>query len=425
MVGIPESLLAGRDTSAPPWERIGLSVAGPLYLGFTQWLIKKLAEFDPQRIYFFSRDGQIVHRFYAILRNFYPGVPVPTYLMVSRRALAVPTLERIDAPALNMLCGADNQLAMPVETYLTRIGLDPGKCQTAMFEHGLSSESLIDGSEMRGRLYRLFQSLEAEILSVARRERVPLVRYLQQEGCFESDRLALCDIGWKGTMQMALASVLKSELPAAQLSGYYLGTEDCIQRLVDSGGIAAGWLVDGSRPEKRRRILQSGLALVELLFTANHGSVRGYRDEEGKVTPTLERLGIESDYVRAAEAIQSAALQFANRYVKAFGGLCPIDLTRSDIFPALARLIDRPTLLEAEALGNLIHVNGLGNAELGQPIARPPSFWQSMVRPSAAIAKFRQAPWRLGFLVRFTRIPHLAFVAMMLRRSLEPRSRLA
>ena len=44
MDGIPESLLAEGNCSAPPWQRIGLAVAGPLYLGFTQWLIKRQAD---------------------------------------------------------------------------------------------------------------------------------------------------------------------------------------------------------------------------------------------------------------------------------------------------------------------------------------------------------------------------------------------
>jgi predicted HAD superfamily hydrolase len=423
IAGIPESLAAESNADEPPWKTIGLTVAGPLYLGFTQWLIKRLTEFAPDRVYFFARDGHIVNQVYDVIRNQYPRAPAAKYLMVSRRSLVFPTLERLDPLALRMLCGGS--LWMPANVFLTRIGLNPRNCRRAMLEHDLSPDTLIDGDQTRGRLRSLFLSLEPEILAIARQERILLVSYLRQEGCLETERLALCDVGWKGSLQLSLSSILKSERPGAEVSGFYLGTEQDVRQLANSGGVAAGWLIDTDLPEKRRRIIQSGRNIVELFFTASHGSVRGYCEKQGRINPVLEEMGIESEYVHAAEQIQAAALKFVDRYAKAFGGLRPIDLDRNDVFPALARLIDRPTLVEANALGNLTQVDGLGNARLGQPIARPPSFWQAVAKPSAVIAKFRQSPWRLGFLVRFIGIPQVASFAMAVRRLLEFRSRAA
>jgi predicted HAD superfamily hydrolase len=417
VAGIPRLLSVGSSATDSTWRGIGLTVAGPLYLGFTQWLMGKLAEFAPDRIYFCSRDGRIVQRVHEMLHKFYPAAPPASYLMVSRRSLRFPTLERLDDQALDMLCGNHNRLWMPVEIYLTRVGLDPRDCHTAMLEHGLTPGTLIHGAEQRRKLRSLFQDLENEILRVARRERMVLVRYLEQEKCLDTPRLALCDIGWIGSLQMGLASVLKSERRSAQVSGYYLGTSDGVRQLVGTGGAAAGWLIDAGIPEDRCRILYSGSSVAELLFTANHGSVRGYRDEQGRVTPIIEDLGIEATYVAAADAIQGAGLEFVDRYLKAFGDLPAVELDQGDVFPALARLIDRPTFLEAKTIGELTPLNGFGNALLGQPIAQPPSFWQSVVKPSRTLARFRQAPWRLGFLVRFFRIPRVASAAMTILQS--------
>jgi predicted HAD superfamily hydrolase len=417
MAGIPRLLSAGSSATDSTWRGIGYTVAGPLYLGFTQWLMAKLAESGPDRIYFCSRDGRIVHRVYQMLRKFYPDAPPASYLMVSRRSLRFPTLERLDDPALDMLCGNHNRLWMPVEIYLTRVGLDPQDCRKAMLEHGLSPGTLIHGAEKRRKLRSLFQDLENQILSVAHRERVVLVRYLEQEKCLDTRKLALCDIGWMASLQMALASVLKSERRSAEVSGYYLGTSDGVRQLAGTGGAAEGWLIDAGTPGDRCRILYSGSSIAELMFTANHGSVRGYRDDEGTVTPIIEDLGIEATYVAAADAIQGAGLEFVDRYVKAFGDLPAVDLDRDDVFPALARLINRPTFLEAKTIGDLTPLNGFGNAVLGQPIAQPPSFWQSVVRPSRTLARFRQAPWRLGFLVRLFRIPRVASAAMTILQS--------
>jgi predicted HAD superfamily hydrolase len=417
MAGIPRLLPAGSSATYSTWKGIGYTVAGPLYLGFTQWLMGKLAEFAPDRIYFCSRDGRIVQRVYEKLRKIYPDAPPSSYLMVSRRSLRFPTLERLDDLALDMLSGNHNRLWMPVEIYLTRVGLDPQDCHTAMLENGLPPGTLIHGAEKRRKLRSLFQDLENQVLSVARRERVVLVRYLEQEKCLDTQKQALCDIGWIGSLQMGLASVLKSERRSAQVSGYYLGTSGGVRQLAGTGGTALGWLIDAGIPEDRCRILYSGSSIAELLFTANHGSVRGYRDDEGRVTPIIEDLGIEATYVAAADAIQGAGLEFVDRYVKAFGDLPAVDLDQDDVFPALARLINRPTFLEAKTIGELTPLNGFGNALLGQPIAQPPSFWQSVAKPWTTVARFRQAPWRLGFLVRFFRIPRVASAAMTILQS--------
>jgi hypothetical protein len=80
-----------------------------------------------------------------------------------------------------------------------------------MLKHGFTPGTLIDGDESLRKLRSMFRNLETEILNVARRERVLRVRYLKQEKCFDTGKPALCDIGWKGNLQKAFASVIKSE----------------------------------------------------------------------------------------------------------------------------------------------------------------------------------------------------------------------
>ena len=90
---------------------------GPLYLAFTQWLLEKSAALAPKRIYFCSRDGQIVHRVYELLRHSYRNAPASSYLMVSRRALVIPGLERIDEQSSEYLVGGENLAWLLVDEY--------------------------------------------------------------------------------------------------------------------------------------------------------------------------------------------------------------------------------------------------------------------------------------------------------------------
>jgi len=427
MAGIPESLQDQTSITAQPWKKIGVSVAGPLYLGFTQWLMADLSDFAPKHIYFFSRDGQIVQRVYERLRACFPLAPASSYLMVSRRAVVIPALERVDEVALEHFLGRGHQLWLPVEEYLTRIGLELSACETAMIEHGIPPGTLMDTEEKRDRLRSLFQFLEPQVLQVAKQERLLLSRYLEQQGCFDHDASAFCDIGYKGSLQRALTPIFRANTEDLRLRGYYLATSHHIRQLAGSGGDALGWLIDTDVPEYNRRILQTGVAVIELLFTADHGSVLRYNETQGKVIPFQAPLGLSSNYAAAATAMQQAALLFVERYLKAFGDLPPLILDRELAFPALARLIDCPSLAEAKAIGDLVQVDGFSanGANHGHPIAQPPAFWEFILKPSTTMKRFLQAPWRLGFLARLIGSPKVAFAAMALRRRLEFRPKSA
>jgi predicted HAD superfamily hydrolase len=421
ITGIGDSLsVEGADAKAP-WREIGLTIAGPVYLGFVQWLIAGVEKFAPRRVYFFSRDGKIIQEVYDRVRSSYRDAPESRYLMVSRRSLSFPGITRIDDLSLKVLSGS--AALMPVEEYLTRIGIDPEHCQAEMSEQGIPRGTFIDSEDRRKRLRNLFRSLEPKILEAASRERVLLARYLEQEGCFEVEKFAFCDIGWWGSLQRALAPILRANRPDVQVRGYYAGTHK--GREADFGGEAFGWLIDADVPEDRRRTIQSGIALIELLFTAKHGSVVGYAEHQGKIDASLALLEIDEDYADAAQEVQHAALAFVGAYARACGDIAPINLDCDQAFAPLARLIDRPTAVEASALGDLVMVEGMGTRQYGQPMARPPNLWDTLRKPGTLVEKYRQSQWRHGFLVRLIGVPGIVSAAVKLRRLLEPRTKYA
>jgi predicted HAD superfamily hydrolase len=420
VAGISKLLSADSEVNEP-WRDIGVSIAGPLYLAFAQWLIGKLDECTPRRIYFFSRDGKIIQQVYDRICRKYPRAPESRYLMVSRRSLSFPGIDRIDGLALNVLCGST--VIMPVEEYLSRIDIDPAACSKEMSEVGIRPGTSIDSDNLRERLQNLFRSIEPKILQVAERERALLARYLEQEGCFELDEFALCDIGWWGSLQRSLAPILLKRNPNVQIRGYYVGTHK--GKNADFGGKAFGWLIDADVPEGPRRTIQSGIALIELLFTAAHGSVIGYAERHDGFVARLESLDQDADYANAAQNVQRAALDFVDAYIRACGDLAPLEIDRDDAFAALARLIDGPTATEASALGDLVMVEGMGTRQYGQPMARPPSLWHTLTRPTSLIERYRRSQWRHGFLVRFFGVPGIVAAAIKLRRRLEPRTKYA
>ena len=276
---------------------------------------------------------------------------------------------------------------------------------------------------MRG----LLKSLEPDILAVARRERALLEKYLAQEGCLDAETLALVDVGWQGTLQKALSETLskagaRMHARTPRLCGYYFGTSPKITQIGPHAGTAEGWFVNAGEPAQRYHVTQTQWAILELLFTAPHGSVLGYAERDGVVEAVLQS-GDDGElplYEQAAAAIQEAALDFVDRYVAAFGGLKPLPIAAEAAAPRLERLVFSPTLAQAAAVGDLFHVDGFGATRTGQHIAKPPNLLHALRSPTTAVKGFKQASWRRGFLVRLFGDPRVASIVISAIRSARP-----
>ena len=68
--------------------RLGFEVQGPLLLGYVKWLNDDLKKEKIKKIFFLSRDGQIVQRAF----NFINPNMESKYLYVSRKSLIIPTI---------------------------------------------------------------------------------------------------------------------------------------------------------------------------------------------------------------------------------------------------------------------------------------------------------------------------------------------
>ena len=390
------------QASPSPLAAIGASVAGPLYLAFVQWLTRDLRRDSIDHVFFLARDAYILKAFYERLRD--PALDPPfSYLVVSRRSLVFPLIERLGDNELDFLCSHERPL--PVREFFARIGIDIAPHAATANALGLSLDAIVrEGADVAA-LRALFVALAPTVLEAARAERALLLRYLAQEGFTPGGTFALCDVGWNGKSQRALAQVLARHDARSHLDGYYVGTSEAVKRLGATGGTAKGWLVNDGHPRFGVDVSNLSWVLMELIFSAPHDSVIAYRDAGARIAPVFREQLADRGFQDVVAQIQGGALLFLETYKKAFGGLPLLAIDQAEAARALGRLVATPTLAEAEALGDVVMIEGFGDTRTGYAIAAPPPWRSVLERPATLAASYRQALWRRGFAVRVVRSP--------------------
>jgi predicted HAD superfamily hydrolase len=416
--GIPDAL-AGAGAH-PVWGPIGYRVGGPIYLGFAQFVAERVAGTPAALVSFCARDGKIIRAAYQRLQALAPDLPASIYLLVSRRSLVFPLITRIGETELHFLTG--QFAALRVDEVFHRIGLDAGRYAGRIEQAGLAAEQRVTSERDVLSLRRLLQDIESDIVEAAARERELLAAYFREQGLFAAADLVFVDIGWQASLQKAAARLLTMNGHAPRLSGLYFGTSPNVRELDAACGRVEGWFVDAGQPASRYEVTRTQWAILELLFTATHGSVLSYARGARGIEAVLDQDGGAGElpaYERAAGEIQSAALAFIDRYIAAFGGCMPLPIAAGHVAGPLERLTLAPSIEEARALGDLFHVDGFGATRTGQHIARPPG-WAWAKTPRRLMEGYRQASWRRGYLVRLFGSRWLAFRAIRLLSRLRP-----
>lgn len=293
------------------FAEFGFRYGGPAAVGFINWIARKAAQDRIDVVLFVSRDGYIPER----LAHSLPPENLPRfcYFKGSRVAftLAATDESNFDAQMEFFLAGAHG--LRPIEV-LERLGVEP-PADPVMDDLGLGAGVVIGDADM-GRIRDFLSAFRAEILQVCRRNRRGLLNYLIQAGVEPGMRVAMVDVGWNGTTQDAFELALGKLMPV-ELFGYYLclnDSDDCRRRqkrlrmdaLLTSESIGA----------QRLASVYANRVAVELLFSAPHEAVIGYRDRIGGGVDIVEDPGrIEMDgQAEVAAEIASGVEQFAHEF---------------------------------------------------------------------------------------------------------------
>lgn len=264
---------------------LGASVAGPLFTAYLAWIRSQARQLGVRRLYFVSRDGQVLHK---IAEHLFREDDVEIrYLYGSRQAWHLPALNQIGEYELWWLTQADPHLTIRV--LAGRILIDPAHVRRMLHDEGLSKE--LDAAFSEDEICRLKELLVSStriaesIKDSASELRKCSLGYFKQEGLLEPVPWALVDLGWHGNLQESLQLILNNAGYEMSVRGFYFGlTKD-----VSPGSLKHPFLFSPASRDEAFKIGSYFVQLAELLACADHGSAIRYEFTGNGYIPILKK----------------------------------------------------------------------------------------------------------------------------------------
>lgn len=290
---------------------IGYSIVGPLLVSFSNWLVKTAQNDGVKRLYFLSREGKIMKSVYDKWIKGITGAPISEYLVLSRRATSVPAIESFsDIENIAKTTFYPNK----VEKFLlTRFGLNFSKEKWIDIskETGIEQEAEIEIQNGNiGQVYRLLKYLESDIRDKAANERVSILKYLESKGMNIENFQAVVDIGYSGSVQGYLNTLLLKKV-----SGYYLMTDARSKNIVTKYQVfVKGCFEENIVPAIYMPPLFKNSFLLEKLLSSKDEQIEYYEvNPQGKLSEKYRALSEnEKKSNKIRDGIEEGCLKFAD-----------------------------------------------------------------------------------------------------------------
>lgn len=302
-----EKFQNNRIDSKDLYYNFGYECIGPLMFGFTKW-IKDFVERSEKntRIFFLSREGQFIKKCYDVMYQDNSS----EYLYVSRKSLTYILLwksKNIEDKIKN-IANKHNYTTKYIFEYL--------EISEKYNLHNLDNKTFFNIEEvlLDENLMSILRSYNDEINTNSRRQFdifISMMNFKDRE-----NDILIVDIGWNGSMQSYLKKVLSVVDESIKIEGLYIGVSKFgYNKFPFEENRRYGYIFDYSNGRCKTSINENDAfafcGLFESLFTANHGSVKGYKIENAKCLPCFyEYEYSEGKTYEIIKTIQDGAIKF-------------------------------------------------------------------------------------------------------------------
>lgn len=357
---------------------IGYEILGILLLAFTKWLQKELDEHKINEIFFLSREGALFKSAFDLLNN--KKTFNSHYLYVSRRSTRTYALRSVDSiDELFDICNM--RRVSSVKDFFQNIGLDIKNYKHLLDKLKIPAKANIKNINVEA----LFDSLKNDIQKNASHELKELISYLNHEKF--TGNIAICDIGWYGSMQKALTEITEK----TRIHGFYLY---CNNKEMSTSSYLR---------EKSFSDIRPYYIFLESFFLANHGTTLRYKQNR----PIIDEYEYSKREQSIYQSIQTAALTF----IKDFEKISSLVSSLNPNFTSygIIRLAARPTLNDVELFGDIKYLDTYKNY-----MAKPCPLHNYLFNPKLLYQDYCKSSWKIGFLKRLLKLPFNYYLLLKL-----------
>lgn len=340
---------------------VGYYGGGPLLVGFVKWLIEKSINDGIEVLYFLARDGKIIKEVYDYISPLYPDAPISEYLLCSRRSVNLAKIKNVDD--IYDLATVDFTNNIKVGSILeNRFGLRHNQVDNAsLLKNGMTWETKILAEE-KDKLISLVLDLKIEIFENAKKERENYLEYLDNKGLLNSTKnVAIVDIGYAGTMQESLSSIIDKKI-----NGYYLITfRKALERINNNDMNCYGFLGEFIDRHDTYHPFCKHVPLYETLFSSEDTSlIRFEKDWKNNIIPVfMPKMEDESKRVEVVKEMQRGIVQFTMDMLNCLGPyFTKIDIEPNKTLRVLNNFFNDPHPQDARLFQNINFEDAYGGA---------------------------------------------------------------
>ena len=335
---------------------IAACVAAPILTAYTIWILQQAKAKQLTRIYFLARDGEILLQIAKELApKIYPEVEL-RYLYVSRQALRMPGLTKINKAFWGWMF--DDTDIFTIDSLLARMCLNRQAAQPifepigyppTLWQKNLSAKERIS---LRTELEKN-ELLQKLVLKIAEQKREVLRAYLEQEKMLDGQPFGLVDVGWRGSLQISLENAFEifgTRMPV----GFYFALDKPSGGLKHKGEAIAFFFNLNNSTGLRNDIDYRYVSAMEVFCAGCEGTTLDYALQEGNsVVPVLKHTNNKPALDWGLESFQKSVITFVRHLVERSPADYPLPISPKLLREALDELFlvfnNSPTKQEAEA----------------------------------------------------------------------------
>jgi hypothetical protein len=382
---------------------IGQKTFGPIFTAWGQLLLREAHRRRLQELLFIARDGFLLLH---VSKAFIAGcdescAPRLSYLHLSRCATRLPAARKIDTDAIAGALSLRSGM-LSLAGLLEYHGIPASAYLPVLYRAGLEPQTPV-GSAERGQALLGQPDVAALIAEEAWIQRTALLDYLVERHSMGSHPAALVDVGWRGSIQANLHSLLGTLPRLVSPIGLYVGLwrEDGLAPLLPHDGQGLAGDLRRGRCLHESAPWQVSL-LLEAVCRESCGTVQSFRMVNGRGTAIFTDVSDPAGQAELASSVLATAvrdgiLDFVLRNArKDCWQLTETTVLRHNLQQRLLRLAFFPDAAEIALGEGLVHTES-HDRHWSTPLILPRPL-QPLRAPRRWLAGMA-SPWRGGYVM--------------------------